>query len=128
MSKTKKKTNDIDERAKASELIQDYQEAFNALETIHNEFEDREKVLFGKQTETNKYATKIVDPTLQTAIIKQNNQLMSQLPTGRVTSISKANYGQAVMMDLILQKYILLIGVEKTVLLVVNYGFIDKYI
>ena len=104
---SKKEIKTQKEQIDAAELIKEYDKSFDALETTHSEFEDREKVLFGKQTEETKYDVKIVDPTLQTAIIKQNNQLMSQLPTGRVTSISKANYGQAVLMDLVLHKYVI---------------------
>jgi len=68
-------------------LIDEYKEDFDALSTIHDEFSDKEKVLMGvKVDKITKGSTKsqIVDPTLQTAILKQNNETMAQLPTGKV--------------------------------------------
>lgn len=90
-------------------LIDEYKEDFDALSTIHDEFSDKEKVLMGvKVDKITKGSTKsqIVDPTLQTAILKQNNETMAQLPTGKVETYL-GDEGKSLLMNLLLDNHIL---------------------
>lgn len=76
---------------------------YDNMAILHAEFGDRENVLMGQPLENE---SGYVDPTLQTAILKQNNATMAQLPTGKVDFISGNYKGQSHLMDLILHKYV----------------------
>lgn len=84
-----------------------YETDFDNMAVLHEEFIDRENVLMGLPLEGEENKEDYVDPTLQTALFKQNNQTMAQLPTGKVDFISGEFKGQALLMDLILHKYII---------------------
>lgn len=109
--RTTTKTEPKKERAKVdiTRIIQEFKDDFDALSTIHNEFTDKEKVLMGvKVDKITKGSTKsqIVDPTLQTAILKQNNETMAQMPTGKVESYL-GDEGKSLLMNLLLDNHII---------------------
>lgn len=91
-------------------LFSEYTENLSAIEPFHVSFDEKEQIFMGKpidkitQEETS---SKLTDPTLVSAIIKQNNTVMAQMPTGKVTALSVKNKGKSLFMDLILHKHIL---------------------
>jgi len=92
-----------------SRIIDEYNQDFDALSTIHDEFTAKEKVLMGVRVDKiTKGSTKsqIVDPTLQTAVLKQNNETMAQMPTGKVKAYL-GDEGKSLLMNLLLENHIL---------------------
>lgn len=104
-----KLTDKVKAQIEGEKYLTSYNSDFEAMSSIRDDFEEREKILLGVQTEDTKddRNANVVDPTLQTAIIKQTNQLVTNLPTGQVKPISKGNVGEAFLMNLILHKYVI---------------------
>lgn len=97
-------------RKQNEELYTDYHLSVGAIDHLYDSFEEREKVLAshtvdqiaGKETKS-----RINDPTLLSAIFKQNNEVMAQMPTGKITALTKENRGKSLFMDLIFHKHVL---------------------
>lgn len=93
-----------------NELYDDYQASLGAMEQLHNSFEDKEKILLsqplGKITK-EETKTKLTDPTLLSAVIKQNNTTMAQMPSGKITALTKENKGKSLFMDLIFHNHVI---------------------
>lgn len=97
-------------RKQNEELYTDYHLSLGAVEHLYNSFEEREKVLVsqnvskisGKETKS-----KVNDPTLLSAILKQNNTVMAQLPSGKITALTKENRGKSLFMDLVFHNHVL---------------------
>lgn len=106
---TKKSTSSNSTRGNISQWIDEYREDFDALSPMHDEFEDKEKMLLGIRVDSitkNSAKSQIVDPTLQTAILKQNNETMAQLPTGKVDTYA-GDRGKGLLMNLILDHHVI---------------------
>ena len=94
----------------AIKLCEEYESAFKAMSTIHDEFDEKERIFMGDLSDRisqNEAASRIYDPTLQTAILKQNNDVCAQLPTGQVKAISSKVEHIGRLMNLILSNYII---------------------
>jgi hypothetical protein len=91
-------------------LIEQYQEDKAEVEKFYPSWEAKEKIILSVPYDAvSVYETKskVVDPTLLTSIIRQNNSLMAQLPTGKVIALSSQNKGKSILMDLIFHNQIL---------------------
>lgn len=91
-------------------LTGDYSSDYEAIKPIHDEFEEKENMILGtpKDSISQTEATSSVqDPTLLSAVIKQNNSVMAQMPSGKVTALSVKNRGKSLFMDLILNEHVL---------------------
>lgn len=80
------------------------------MEPLHSQFEEKEKILLsqpiGKVTR-EEVKTKISDPTLLSAVIKQNNSVMAQMPSGKIVALTKENRGKSLFMDLIFHNHVI---------------------
>jgi len=107
-SESPKKSDPIKKSSNINQYLEEYNTDFDALAPIHDEFEDKEKMLMGVRVDSitkNSTRSQIVDPTLQTAILKQNNETMAQLPTGKVDTYA-GDQGKGMLMNLILEHHI----------------------
>lgn len=106
--KSKKTENNSKKDKNVSKYVDEYTADFDALSTIHDDFEEKEKILLGVKVDSitkNSARSQIVDPTLQTAVLKQNNETMAQLPTGKVDTYM-GDKGKGMLMNLLLEKHI----------------------
>lgn len=91
-------------------LTGDYSTDYEAIKPIHDEFEEKENMILGTPKDSisqNETVSTVQDPTLLSAVIKQNNSVMAQMPTGKVTALSLKNRGKSLFMDLILHEHVL---------------------
>lgn len=91
-------------------LIEDYQASLGAMETVHSSFEEKEKILLSQplgKVNKEETKTKISDPTLLSSVIKQNNSVMAQMPSGKITALTKENKGKSLFMDLIFHNHVI---------------------
>lgn len=101
------------EKSNASEissLLDDYQNDLGAIELTHATFDDKERILMSTPIDqiTNKEtSSKVTDPTLLSAVLKQNNEEMAQMPSGKVTALTKENRGKSLFMDKILHNHVI---------------------
>lgn len=97
-------------QTKNSSLVDDYLCSLGAMEPLHSQFEEKEKILLsqpiGKVTR-EEVKTKISDPTLLSAVIKQNNSVMAQMPSGKIVALTKENRGKSLFMDLIFHNHVI---------------------
>lgn len=97
-------------KSEVTSIIEDYQNDLGAMALTHESFEDKERVLMSQpidqitETETR---SRVSDPTLLSAVLKQNNHEMAQMPSGKVTALTQQNRGKSLFMDLILHKHII---------------------
>ena len=106
----KKETKSESSESLYLEVADQFKVALEAMEPQHAEFEEKEKILLGVANDkltNNSTRSKIYDPTLATAVLKQNNQVMAQLPTGKVQALTKDDRGKSMMMDFVLQNYVI---------------------
>lgn len=97
-------------KEETTKILSEYRDNFGAMEQTHLLFDDKEKMFMYQPTDRitkNETRSKLVDPTLTSAILKQNNTEMAQLPTGKVIALSTENRGKSLFMDLILHQQIL---------------------
>lgn len=100
----------IAQNSKNNSLIEDYGSSLGAMEHLHAGFEEKEKVVLSQplgKIEKEEAKTKITDPTLLSAVIKQNNSIMAQMPSGKVTALTRENRGKSLFMDLIFNNHII---------------------
>lgn len=105
-----KKTKPADDSKEVSELISQYQNDKDAIQPIHDEFEEKENILLGVPKDSmtvNETRSRVQDPTMLSAIIKQNNATMAQMPTGQIKALSVKNRGKALFMDLAFHNHVL---------------------
>ena len=100
----------IAQNSKNNSLIEDFAAGAAAMERLHAGFEQKEKVLLSKpqgKIDQEETKSKITDPTLLSAVIKQNNSIMAQMPSGKVTALTKENRGKSLFMDLIFNHHVI---------------------
>lgn len=91
-------------------ITEEYQNNLGAMETTHASFDDKERILMSQpidQISQKEARSKMTDPTLLSASLKQNNQEMAQMPSGKVIALTKENKGKSLFMDLILHNHVL---------------------
>lgn len=95
---------------KNEELYDDYKLSLGAMELLHSSLDQKEKVLLSQPVdsitleETN---SRVTDPTLLSAVIKQNNSVMAQMPSGKITALTRENRGKSLFMDLIFHNHVI---------------------
>lgn len=92
------------------ELSAQYDSDYEAIKPQHDEFDEKENILYGKTNDSisqNETRSKVQDPTLLSAIIKQNNSTMAQMPSGKIQALSVKNKGKSLFMDLIFHNHVL---------------------
>jgi hypothetical protein len=100
----------IAQNSKNNSLIDDYTASAGSIEHLHAGFDQKEKILLSKpqgKIDREETKSKIVDPTLLSAVIKQNNSIVAQMPSGKVTALTKENKGKSLFMDLILNNHVI---------------------
>ena len=93
----------------SKELTQNYERDFNAISEIRNTWEEKEQILLGipKDSGSKSAKSKVFDPRLSTLVFERAARTMAQLPTGRVQAFTKKDKGKSLLMDLILNRYII---------------------
>lgn len=108
--KNKDHSAELSEETRVNAIINEYNEALKAMGPTHDSFTEKENIFMGTLTDSisaNETESKVYDPTLQTAILKQNNDVCAQLPSGQVKTISRKFDGLGSIMGMILEKYII---------------------
>jgi hypothetical protein len=92
-----------------SEIIADKTAAFDSLATKRVLWDEAERLFHNKLTDSQSAKTKsqVFDPKLSTLILERSYRVMAQLQTGKVRGISKNDIGDAMLKNLILEKYIM---------------------
>lgn len=102
--------------------------SFNSLTTKRGLWEEYEKLfynqLFDSQSQTTK--SQVFDPKLATMVLEREARVMSQLPTGKVRSISKNDRFGEKLMNLTLDKYVNVNANDQFPLLT-KYRMVDRY-
>lgn len=112
MAKTKKKpkTTENNTDLLAKRLSDEYQRNFNSMAQIRSEFDYKEKILMALPDDSfskSQSGSGVIDPTLLSAILKQNNELVGKEPTGVVKATSlRQDKGKSLLIDLILRNHI----------------------
>jgi hypothetical protein len=93
-------TDQIKDRVEAAKnYLADKRVAWDEYENIfHNRLDD---------DLSNTAKSQVFDPKLSTFIIERSARVMSQLPTGKAKPISRNDQGASLLMNLILEKYVL---------------------
>lgn len=96
---------------KTHPLLDDYKNDLSAIEPTHQTFDDKEKVLMSQPIDSisnrETKARKVVDPTLLSATLEQNNKEMAQMPSGKVVALTQQNKGKSLMMDITLHNHVI---------------------
>ena len=96
--------------AKTSKLLTKYQNDFDALKDVRDTWDKREQFVIGEIYDSVSQTTtrsQVVDQTLLSAMIRRTNDVMAKLPTGLVRVMSKKNKGKSVILNAILNHYII---------------------
>lgn len=103
-------SNTAPQNTKNNSLIEDYQVSLGAMEHLHNSFEQKEQILLSQPIDKitkQETKSKVTDPTLLSAVLKQNNSTMAQMPSGKIVALTKENRGKSLFMDLIFHNHVL---------------------
>jgi len=104
MAKSKEKA----DKTQYETLIEEYSTDFDAQKDYRDTLDAREKFMLGTLNDsyTGTIKSKVNDQQLLTSIIKRTNNVMAQVPSGKVQAITKKNIGKNILFNLILTKYI----------------------
>lgn len=97
-------------KTKIDTLLKNYQSDVDARQEIVDTFDRREKFLIGDVYDSVSQSTtraQVVDQTLLSALIRRTNDTMAQPPTGIVKVLSKKNKGKGLLINAILNHYII---------------------
>jgi len=100
----------MSETDKTKEILDEYRKDLDAISLIHQSFDDKERILMSQsvdQISQKETSSRITDPTLLSSVLKQNNEIMAQMPSGKITAMTKANKGKSLFMDLILHNHVI---------------------
>jgi len=98
------------EKSRVESILDDYRNDLGAMELTYASFDEKEKILMSTpidQITKKETRSKVTDPTLLSAVLKQNNSVMAQMPSGKVTALTQENRGKSLFMDVILREHIL---------------------
>lgn len=96
--------------SKVQDLHDQRQAAWNTLTPVRAYWPDRERLLVARLADTFSQRTsksKVTDAHLSTLSYERQSRVVAQLPTGTVYSISKKDEAAAMLMNLVLYKYIM---------------------
>lgn len=98
------------ETDKTKSFLDEYQNDLGAIELVHQSFDDKERILMSTpidQISKTETSSRVTDPTLLSAVLKQNNEIMAQMPSGKITALTKENRGKSIFMDKIFHHHVL---------------------
>lgn len=88
-----------DRRNAAEDFLADKRVLWDEYEKIfHNDLSD---------AQSNKTKSQVFDPKMPTFVIERSARVMSQLPTGKIKPISRNDEALAIIMNMVLEKYVL---------------------
>lgn len=89
-------------------LSTQYREAFDAQTPLLQSWDDKESMLISKLNDSSSpnFKSRVTDSRLSTIVFDRAGRVMSQLPTGSVHALTKADLGKSALMNLVLTKYI----------------------
>lgn len=108
MSK-KKDTKTIKDKLEATDYSEQYKSSFDEISLIRDTWEAKEALLLGKSLDSQSKETKsqVFIPELANIVIERAARVMAQNPTGKVQTLSKNDVGKNLMMNQILQNYVI---------------------
>lgn len=89
-------------------LRADYTADCEAIETVARTWEDKENLLIGRVNDrlSKNFKSRVSDGRLATLAWDSASRVMAQLPTGSVKVTSTRDKGKAMLLDIILQRYV----------------------
>lgn len=89
-------------------LSTQYREAFDAQTPLLQSWDDKESMLISKLNDSSSpnFKSRVTDSRLSTIVFDRAGRVMSQLPSGSVHALTKADLGKSALMNLVLNKYI----------------------
>jgi len=105
---TKQKTTNTTDSS-TSELIKQKTSSWNYTAVIRATWPDKERLLIGRLSDS--YSLKstrshVTDAHLSTLVFERQPRVASQLPTGKIYALSSEDDGAALLMNLIMNKYV----------------------
>lgn len=96
---------------KKDDLIGEYGADKDAVRVVHDSFREKESMLISKVedsiTNSSQFRSRVTDSRLSTIVWERAGRVMGQQPTGLVKALSQKDKGKAVILDLILQRYVI---------------------
>lgn len=111
-----------------NEILNRKEASYNSLSQKREYWEEYEKLFHNELNDTASQSTKsqVFDPKLPTMILEREARVMSQLPTGKVRSISKNDRFGEKLMNMVLDKYVN-INANSQFDLLTKYRLMDRY-
>lgn len=105
MAKSKK---EYKESADLNSSIEQLDRAVDAISTIRDTWEDKEAMLLGSLEDSESDSTKsqVFVPELSNILIERAARVMGQNPTGKVQAMTKMDTGKNMLMNLLIQNYV----------------------
>lgn len=95
----------------SNESQEQYENDRNSIRTIIDSLDEKESMLISKVedslTNNSTFRSRVTDSRLSTIAWERSGRVMGQLPKGMVKAISLQDKGKAMLMDVVLQRYIL---------------------
>ena len=92
-------------------LGEDYKSDRDAVRTIIDSFDEKESMLISKVedsiTNNSQFKSRVTDSRLSTIVWERSGRVMGQLPKGLVKALTRADKGKSLLMDIILQRYVI---------------------
>jgi hypothetical protein len=88
-------------------ICEEYRTDKESIQIIVDTFDEKEAMLISKVEDSMSFKSKVTDSRLSTIIWERAGRVMGQLPTGMVKALSMKDKGKSMLMDIILQRYIM---------------------
>ena len=93
------------------DISEQYESDRDAIRTVVDTFDEKESMLVSKVedslTNSSTFRSRVTDSRLSTIIWERSARVMGQLPKGQVKAIGMKDKGKSLLMDIILQRYIM---------------------
>ncbi len=96
-------------KSETKNLISEFKHAFDYYAPIRNTWSEKEALVMCRLEDSiskNTAKSQVFDPRILTIISERMFRVMAQLPSGKVKTLTKKNTGKSMLMDLILNKYV----------------------
>lgn len=96
-----------------TELREQFEAAQKGMDRLRDDpqcsFDEKEALLLGRNLDGVSATTKsqVFDPRLSTVVFERSARVMAQIPTGKIQALTQADKGKNILLNLILQKYII---------------------
>lgn len=93
----------------SASLGSDLEAADNAVSTIRQTWDARERLLIAKNSDalSKDFVSRVSDSQLATIIMERAARVMAQEPSGQVVALTKQNQGKGKLMDLVIRNYVI---------------------